>query len=92
MKKRGDDRKFLAKVLALGVDCDIALLTIEDDEFWAGAVPLQFGPLPRLQDSVAVVGYPIGGDTISVTVGVVSRIEVGASRHVVAERAYYCRH
>jgi hypothetical protein len=29
-----------------------------------------------LQDSVAVVGYPIGGDTISVTVGVVSRIEV----------------
>ena len=28
------------------------------------------------QDSVTVVGYPLGGDTISVTKGVVSRIEV----------------
>lgn len=29
-----------------------------------------------MQDPVTVVGYPIGGDTISVTSGVVSRIEV----------------
>lgn len=28
------------------------------------------------QDAVTVVGYPLGGDTISVTKGVVSRIEV----------------
>lgn len=28
------------------------------------------------QDEVTVVGYPLGGDTISVTKGVVSRIEV----------------
>lgn len=76
MKRRGDDQKFLARVLALGVDCDMALLTVDDDAFWEGVEPLEFGPLPRLQDNVAVVGYPIGGDSISVTVGVVSRIEV----------------
>lgn len=29
VKRRGDDQKFLARVLALGVDCDIALLTGE---------------------------------------------------------------
>lgn len=81
VKKRGDDRKFLAKVLSIGVDCDIALLTVEDEEFWDGVKPLDFGPLPKLQDSVAVVGYPIGGDTISVTVGVVSRIEVTEYSH-----------
>lgn len=28
------------------------------------------------QDPVTVVGYPIGGETISVTSGVVSRVEV----------------
>lgn len=28
------------------------------------------------QEAVTVVGYPLGGDTISVTKGVVSRIEV----------------
>jgi hypothetical protein len=34
-----------------------------------------------VQDGVTVVGYPIGGDTISVTSGVVSRIEVTSYVH-----------
>jgi len=81
VKRRGDDRKFLARVLSIGVDCDVALLDVEDPAFWEGVRPLSFGPLPRLQDAVAVVGYPIGGDTISVTAGVVSRIEVTDYSH-----------
>jgi hypothetical protein len=52
------------------------MLTVEDDEFWKGVSPVEFGSLPALQDAVTVVGYPIGGDTISVTSGVVSRIEI----------------
>ncbi|GIM06582.1 hypothetical protein Vretimale_10808 [Volvox reticuliferus] len=115
VKRRGDDRKFLARVISVGVDCDIAALEVDDPEFWgttppaaaaaaggadnrapsaggdeaaAGAIEtrgpppvLELGPLPRLQDGVAVVGYPIGGDTISVTAGVVSRIEVTDYSH-----------
>ncbi|KAL8143915.1 hypothetical protein V2J09_016947 [Rumex salicifolius] len=76
LKKRGSDTKYLATVLAIGTECDIALLTVNDDEFWQGVSPLEFGELPALQDAVTVVGYPIGGDTISVTSGVVSRIEI----------------
>ncbi|XP_047082593.1 protease Do-like 9 [Lolium rigidum] len=76
LKKRGSDTKYLATVLAIGTECDIALLTVSDDEFWEGVSPVEFGSLPALQDAVTVVGYPIGGDTISVTSGVVSRIEV----------------
>ncbi|KAF1888082.1 hypothetical protein Lal_00024094 [Lupinus albus] len=76
LKKRGSDTKYLATVLAIGTECDIAMLTVDDDEFWQGMSPLEFGDLPTLQDSVTVVGYPIGGDTISVTSGVVSRIEI----------------
>ena len=38
-----------------------------------------------LQDAVAVVGYPIGGETISVTTGVVSRIEVTSYSHGATE-------
>ncbi|KAG2616388.1 hypothetical protein PVAP13_3NG193501 [Panicum virgatum] len=45
VKRRGDDKKYIAK------------------------------------DSVTVVGYPLGGDTISVTKGVVSRIEVTPYAH-----------
>ncbi|KAA0057539.1 protease Do-like 2 [Cucumis melo var. makuwa] len=81
VKKRGDDTKYVAKVLARGVDCDIALLSVENEEFWKGAEPLKFGNLPSLQDAVTVVGYPLGGDTISVTRGVVSRIEVTSYAH-----------
>ncbi|MFS7970634.1 putative peptidase Do [Helianthus anomalus] len=76
VKKRGSDTKYLATVLAIGTECDIAMLTVNDDEFWEGVSPLEFGDLPALQDAVTVVGYPIGGDTISVTSGVVSRIEI----------------
>ncbi|KAJ8540527.1 hypothetical protein K7X08_032514 [Anisodus acutangulus] len=76
LKKRGSDTKYVATVLAIGTECDIALLTVDDDEFWEGISPVEFGDLPALQDAVTVVGYPIGGDTISVTSGVVSRIEI----------------
>ncbi|XP_022954937.1 protease Do-like 9 [Cucurbita moschata] len=76
LKKRGSDTKYLATVLAIGTECDIAMLTVDDDEFWVGVSPVEFGELPALQDAVTVVGYPIGGDTISVTSGVVSRIEI----------------
>ena len=38
------------------------------------AMPL--GPLPALQDEVEVLGYPAGGDSLSITKGVVSRIEM----------------
>ncbi|KAK1323205.1 hypothetical protein QJS10_CPA02g00618 [Acorus calamus] len=81
VKRRGDDTKFVAKVLARGIECDIALLSVDNDEFWKGAEPLRFGHLPSLQDAVTVVGYPLGGDTISVTKGVVSRIEVTSYAH-----------
>jgi S1-C subfamily serine protease len=85
VKRRGDDRKFIAKVLSIGEECDIALLSVDDAEFWEDSEPLCFGELPSLQDSVYVVGYPIGGDTISVTSGVVSRIEVTSYAHGASE-------
>ena len=61
------------------------MLTVSDSEFWEDVTPVEFGSLPRLQDAVTVVGYPIGGDTISVTSGVVSRIEVTSYVHGATE-------
>ncbi|XP_042449978.1 pentatricopeptide repeat-containing protein At3g04760, chloroplastic-like [Zingiber officinale] len=40
-----------ALVLARGIECDIALLAVESEEFWKGAEPLRFGQLPCLQDN-----------------------------------------
>eukprot|EP00124_Ichthyophonus_hoferi_P003193 Ihof_evm7s263 gene=Ihof_evmTU7s263 len=86
VKKRGSDHKYLAKVLAIGNECDLALLTVEDPTFWDSAITgLVPGTLPRLQDPVTVVGFPIGGENISVTAGVVSRVEMQQYCHSAAE-------
>jgi len=75
VRKFGSPKKFTADIRAIGHDCDLAVLTVEDTSFWENLSPLTFGDLPHLEDTVQVVGYPTGGDNISVTRGVVSRVE-----------------
>lgn len=46
-------------VQAVGHDCDLALLSVEDEAFWTSPtamLPLELGPLPTLQQAVVVVG------------------------------------
>jgi S1-C subfamily serine protease len=88
VQRRGDGTKYHATVAAICNECDLALLRVEDDDFWNShsdnqngnnipkLQPLEFGPLPALQDEVEVLGYPTGGDSSSVTQGLVSRIEM----------------
>ncbi|KAJ9163721.1 hypothetical protein P3X46_023356 [Hevea brasiliensis] len=61
-KKHRSDAKYLATVLAIGTEGDIALLTVNDDGFLKAVSHIEFGELPALQDAVTVVGFPIGGD------------------------------
>ena len=68
-------RPYVAHVKFIGHDSDLAILAVDDPEFFQGMQPLRFGGLPRVRSSVTTVGYPAGGDQISYTRGVVSRIE-----------------
>lgn len=45
------------------------LLCRQDEKFWQGLTMLSFAAIPHLQDSVVAVGYPRGGDSLSVTKG-----------------------
>ncbi len=76
VRKESDPTKYTAKVEAVGHDCDLAILKVDNPEFFAGITPLQFGELPQLQDTVVVLGFPQGGDKLSITEGVISRIEI----------------
>lgn len=77
VQRRGSDVKHLAKVLHVGWDCDCAVLTVEEAEFWEGMQAVELSKaVPHLEDPVLCVGFPVGGDTMSVTSGVISRIEV----------------
>ena len=69
--------KWIARALVEGVQCDLALLTVDDAKFW-DELPLQqcIDAIPSLQQVVTAVGYPVGGENLSVTRGVVSRIDL----------------
>jgi hypothetical protein len=59
----------------------LAVLQVEDPTFFAGLVPLEFGDVPSLHTTVTTIGYPIGGQRMSITRGVVSRIEYRSYVH-----------
>lgn len=60
----------------LPLQCDIAMLAVDDEEFWSGVQLLDISPdLPPMQQGVTVVGFPTGGDNVCVTKGVVSRLD-----------------
>ena len=60
VRKHGSPTKYKAEVQAVGHECDLALLTVESEEFWEGMNSLDLGGIPFLQEAVAVVGYPQG--------------------------------
>lgn len=82
VQKPSHPDKAIARVRAVSHDSDLALLEVtEPADFLDDVPPAKLGPMPRLRDEVAVVGYPVGGEEISITEGVVSRIEVQRYSH-----------
>lgn len=71
--------KIAAKTIGIATGIDLAVLELEDGSFFdeRPAVPLA-ERLPEARDTVNVYGYPIGGTELSVTEGIVSRIEFTA--------------
>jgi S1-C subfamily serine protease len=65
-----------AKVKAVAPYMDLAVIEVQEQSFFDGRppVPLAQG-LPGMRQTVSVYGYPIGGEQLSVTQGIVSRIE-----------------
>ncbi len=68
--------KYQAQIVAISPGMDLAILRLDDPEVLAEnpALPLAEG-LPHVKDTVNAYGFPVGGDDLSVTEGIVSRIE-----------------
>lgn len=81
LEKEGDARRYEARVKFIAHDCDLAMLEVVDEAFFKGTSTLPLGGVPELDSMVAVMGYPIGGDRLSVTRGVVSRIDYRVYAH-----------
>lgn len=87
VRRYQDPRPYMAHIKFLSADADLAILEVEDDRFFNGMQPLEFGSLPPVRSTVVTYGYPAGGEQISYTRGVVSRIELQSYVHI-GNRAY----
>lgn len=70
-----DDKKYKAKIKQVGHDCDLAILEVDDPEFWARVEPVGIGETPERKEKVEVHGFPMGGNEYCITGGIVSRSE-----------------
>ncbi|MBW7992459.1 MAG: serine protease [Planctomycetes bacterium] len=91
LKKQNVAKRYPAKVAFVGHDCDLATLTPDDKSFFDDTVALELAGIPKVNSTVSTYGFPMGGSRISVTEGVVSRIETdtyvhsGADGHLVIQ-------
>jgi S1-C subfamily serine protease len=74
VKRSGQTKKYVARVKYVAHDCDLAVLSVDDQKFFPSETPLEIGELPRVTDEVAVYGYPNGTDQLTITKGIVSRV------------------
>jgi S1-C subfamily serine protease len=81
VERDGDPNKYPATVQFVAHDCDLALITVASPNFFKNMVPLQFGGIPALESTVSAYGYPIGGERMSITTGIVSRIDFNLYAH-----------
>ena len=77
----GSSRRYNAKVQHVSHESDLALLVVEDGDFFKGIRPLKFGGLPEVLEEVLAYGFPLGGDSLSITKGIISRIEYQEYAH-----------
>jgi S1-C subfamily serine protease len=71
--------KLSATVVAIDRGIDLAILKLDDESFFDTHAPLlRAKTLPEIKDAVMVYGFPEGGSSLSITKGIVSRIEFTA--------------
>ncbi|HEY1661896.1 MAG TPA: trypsin-like peptidase domain-containing protein [Verrucomicrobiae bacterium] len=68
--------KIFATVEAIAPDIDLAILKLDDNSFFDThhALP-RAETMSKVADPVRVYGFPLGGDSLSITRGIISRIE-----------------
>lgn len=80
-QKHNDPRRYEARVTFISHDADLALITVDEPEFFSDLKALSIGDLPDPLQEVSVYGFPIGGKSLSITKGILSRVEQQVYAH-----------
>ena len=75
VQRHNDPQRYIAEVEFVSHASDLALLRVPDESFFHGMEPLAIGSLPAPHTEVNVFGFPVGGRTLSITRGILSRVE-----------------
>jgi S1-C subfamily serine protease len=68
--------KVSASVVAIAPGIDLAVLQLDDPSFFDSHPAVsRAAKLPQIKDAVLAYGFPTGGNSLSITKGIVSRIE-----------------
>lgn len=68
--------KIVGHVAEISPETDLAIIKLDDDSFFDNHPPLpRADKLPDFKDTVMAYGFPTGGTSLSITKGIVSRIE-----------------
>ncbi|QSZ41658.1 trypsin-like serine protease [Sulfurimonas aquatica] len=81
VKRHGDTKRYEAEVEYISHQADLALLKVKDKEFFVDTQSLELGELPKILQEITVYGFPMGGNSLSVSTGIVSRIEHNRYAH-----------
>jgi S1-C subfamily serine protease len=81
VQKHNDPNRYSARVSFVSHASDLAIVTVDEPSFFIGTTALEVGELPDPHEEVYVFGYPIGGRTLSVTKGILSRVEQQVYAH-----------
>jgi len=75
LRRAGSDKWYRASIEHVSEASDLAMLKVDDDEFYVGSKPSRLSSEIHFGTEVVVVGFPEGGNTVSITKGVLSRTE-----------------
>jgi S1-C subfamily serine protease len=79
----GDKVSATVEFIAPGID--LAVLKLDDESFFDSHPPLpRAATMPQVKDPVMVYGFPTGGTSLSITKGIVSRIDFVPYRYPVS--------
>jgi len=81
VQKHNDPEKYLATVSFISHAADLAVLQVANKDFFKDLQALEISDLPELYQEVSVVGYPVGGESLSITKGILSRVEQQTYAH-----------
>ena len=88
VQRQDHPKKWRARATTLAHDIDLAIVEVDEEDFWTDVSVAELAPPSYsldLYSEVIVIGFPLGGSTICVTKGVISRFDAQLYIHAQLE-------